>query len=822
MMGTLLQDLRYAVRLLLKMPGFTFVAVLTLALGIGANTAIFSVVHAVLLRPLPFEHPEQLVRVTSDFRRVDLADAGLSAPELFDFRDRSGLFSSISGLYPINANLTQVDQPERVEALLVDVNYFQLLGAGAQLGRVFQQEDYSTGISEVAVISDGVWRRRYGGATDVLGKKFRLDNDLYTIVGVMPPGFRHPGRSIQTDVEVWVPAGWTGTPFNNPPRGDHMLRGALARLKPGITVEQAQARMNELARELQKEYPNDYTEKAGWTPRVIGLHDDLVGNVRPALLVLLAAVGFVLLIACANVANLLLARASARQREIAIRRALGAGRLRLIRQLVTESLVLSFLGGALGLLIAVWGVDLLVKFSPSNITPLGGVSLNGSVLFYTLLISLATGVIFGLAPAISASNPDLHETLKDAARSTTGGVHRNRVRSLLVISEFALALMLLISAALLLRSFWRLQTVDPGFNSENVLTARLWLPQPNLPETGPYFQHSSRAQLYRQVLQRVASLPGVQMVGGVSQLPLDGVPGTNGFTIEGAASDPRELRAAHTVIASPSYFATLGIPLLKGRLFTEQDDEKAPRAVVVNQTLAQRFFPGEDAVGRRLRLGDGRTEQPWQTIVGVVHDVKTEGLDVENRPQIYRSILQTSNLQLTLVIRTASDPGALTEAVRREVRAVDADLPVFGIRTMEQVMQAAVSQRRFAMVMLVVFAFIALTLSAVGIYGVMAYSVTQRTHEIGIRMALGAQPRDVMRMVIKQGLILTFAGMVVGLAGAFLVTRFLSSLLFGVGARDPVTFACISLLLSAVALLACYIPARRAMKVDPMVALRYE
>jgi predicted permease len=821
-MQTLWQDLRYATRLLLKMPGFTFVAVLTLALGIGANTAIFSVVHAVLLRPLPFEHPEQLVRVTGEIRRLNLPDAGMSGPELFDFRDRSGLFTDISGLYPINANLTEVDQPERVEALLVDVNYFALLGVRAQVGRVFQKEDYTTGISEVAVISDGVWRRRYGSAQDVLGKKFRLDNDLYTIVGVMPASFRHPGRSIQTDVEVWVPAGWTGAPFNNPPRGAYMLQGALARLKPGITIEQAQARMNELASELRKEYPNDYPEKAGWVPRVIGLHDDLVGNVRPALLMLLSAVALVLLIACANVANLLLARASARRREIAIRRALGAGRLRLIRQLVTESVLLSVAGGVLGLLLAVWGVDLLVKFSPPNLAQLSEINVNGAVLAFTLVMSLATGIIFGLAPAIQASNPDLQETLKDAARSTTGGAQRNRMRSLLVISEFALALMLLISASLLIRSFRQLQTVDPGFNSENILTARLWLPQPNQPETGPYFKQSSRAQLYQQVLQRVAALPGVQSVGGVSELPLDGEQFSSTFRIEGRAEAVDDIYSAQVMLASPGYFPTLGIPLLKGRLFTEQDDEKSPGVAVISQTLAQKFFAGEDPVGRRIRFRGGRTELPWLTIVGVAQDVKTEGLEAENRPQIYFSILQLSNLSLALTIRTAADPGTLAEAVRREVRAVDPDLPVYAVRTMDEVMAKAVSQRRFSMVLLGVFAFIALMLAAVGIYGVMAYSVSQRTHEIGVRMALGAQPRDVLRMVITQGLTLIGFGIAVGLVGAFIVTRFLSGLLFNVSPRDPVTFAGITLLLALVALLACYVPARRATKVDPMVALRYE
>ncbi len=821
-MQTLIQDLRYGARMLLKKPGFTLIAVITLALGIGANTAIFSVVHAVLLRPMPFDRPEQLVRVTADLQKMSLSDVGMSGAELFDYRDRADVFDQISGIYPINANITWVDQPERVEALLVDVNYFSLLGANTQLGRTFQPEDYQSGIAEIAVISDGLWKRRYGADPDAIGKKFRLDNDLYTIVGVMPPGFRHPGRVLQTDVEVWAPAGWVGSPFNNPPRRAYMLQGAIARLKPGLTVAAAQSGLDGLAEALRKEFPDDYPDSAGWMPRVIGLHDDLVGNVRPALLILLAAVGLVLLIACANVANLLLVRASSRQREIAIRKALGASRARLVRQMITESMLLATAGGALGLLVAVWGVAALVKFSPTDISRLGQISVDTSVLLFTLAVSVATGLVFGLAPAIHASNPNLQETLKDAARGATGGVRRNRLRSMLVVSEFALALMLLISAALLIRSFWQLSNVNPGFNSQNLLTARLWLPQPNLPETGPYFTHPARVLLYKQVIEKLETLPGVKSVGGVSQLPMGGGRAAAPVMIEGQPIESNSLNMVEPLSASPGYFDALGIQLIKGRLFTDQDNDKAIRAVIVSQKFADKFFSGEDPIGKRIQFGNRPSQNNWQTIIGIVRDVKSEGLGVEGKPQVYRSLLQASGLSLALVVRASSDPGALSEAVRDSVRSIDPDLPVYSIRTMEEVMSVSVGQQRFAMVLLGVFALIALVLSSVGIYGVMSYSVSQRTHEIGIRMALGARSGDVLQLIIKQGLMLTFSGMAVGLGAAFVVTRFMSFLLFAVSPTDPLTFASITALLGAVAMLACYLPARKATRVDPMIALRYE
>ena len=816
-----MQDLRFAFRMLFKKPAFTAIAVLTLALGIGANTAVFSVVNAILLRPLPFERPEQLVQVTADLEKLNLTDVGISGLELFDFRDRAGVFEEISGLYPINANLTGGDQPERIETLLVDINYFSLLGAKAQIGRVLQAEDYHPGIGEATVISHGLWKRRFGGDTGVIGKKVMIDNDPCTIIGVMPAGFRHPGRVIQTEVEAWCPAGWTAAPFNNPPRGSRQLAGAIARLKSGVSVEEAQSRFDALAEELRKDYPQDYTEQAGWSPQVRGLQDGLVGNVRPALLILLIAVGLVLVIACANVANLLLVRASARQKEIAIRKAMGASRARLIRQMITESVLLFLVGGGLGLIVAVWGVSAFVKLSPANLSRLGDIGIDARVLIFTLAVSLATGVIFGLVPALQTSNPDLQETLKDAGRGLSGGARRNRVRSLLVVSEFALALMLLISAALLIRSFRELNNVDPGFKSQNVLTARVWLPQPNNREAGPYFRPAARFALYQQSLERIKALPGVESVGIINALPMGGGRPNTTFTVEGRPLESDSINTAQSFVASPDYFATMGIQLLSGRVFVEQDDDKAPNAVVVSKTFAEKFFHGEDPLGKRIRLGGAQSTAPWQMVIGVVGDVKLESLDAENKPQLYRSVFQVPSVGFAFAVR-ASSMASLAESVRDQIRSIDRDLPVFSIRAMDEIVSETIGQQRFAMSLLGVFALVALVLSSVGIYGVMSYSVSQRTHEIGIRMALGAESKDVMKLVLSHGAALTASGMVIGIAGAIVATRFMKFMLFGISPTDVVTFAGITALLGAVALAACFVPARRATRIDPITALRYE
>jgi len=824
----LIQDLRYAARAAWRDRGFSLVAVLTLALGIGANTALFTIVNAVLLEPLPFKQPEQLVRVTADFGGQKVADAGLSIPELFDLQ-RSGLFDQIAGVWPVSANLTETDEPERVETALVDANYFAMLGVGAQLGRVFDESDRIPGITEVAVISDGIWKRRFGSDPHVLGKRIRIDNDMYSIIGVAPVSFRHPGRGTQTDVDVWAPAGWLASPFSpQPVRRAYLLQGGIGRLRSGVTPAAAQGRIDILVDELRQAFPSDYPTAARWTLRVIPLHEDLVGNVRPALVTLLVAVGFVLLIACANVASLLLARSSARQREIAIRRAVGAGRGRLVVQLLTESVMLASIGGIAGLFVALWGIDALVHLSPTDLPRLHAVGVNGAVLGFTAALSLATGVIFGLAPAIQGSNADLQQVLRESSPGSGIGTGVARLRAVLVVGEFALALVLLVGAALLIQSFWRLQGVELGFRPDAVLTARLWLPQPNDPKTGPYFTHDARVSFYRRVQEHVAALPGVQAVGGTSVLPLSGARGRISFAIEGRPADAGDTSAAEGTLATPDYFRALGIDLVRGRIFDDHDDASRPIAGVVSESFVRRYFPNEDPIGRRLFPG-GRLPAPNAptprnaiTIVGVVRDIKTGGLEVGAAPLLYRSVWQVSNLNLTLVVRAGGDPVQLSEAIRREVRAVDPNEPVFGVRTMNEVVAIALAQRRFTMLLLALFAATALALSAIGIYGVMAYFVTQRTHEIGIRMALGASRRTVLGMVLRQGAKLAAGGVVAGLLGAVAMTRAIAALLFDVSPRDPATLVALSLALCAIAMLACYVPAHRATRVDPIRALRHD
>jgi putative ABC transport system permease protein len=819
-MESFLQDVRFALRSFAKQPTFALIAIATLALGIGANAAIFTVVNAVVLKPLPFPAADRLVRITADLPGLGTSDIGVSPPELFDYRDRSGLFDEISGVYPIDANLTEVDVPERVEVLLVSPSYFSVLGVYPQLGRLFGPEDNHPGIEEVVVISDALWKRRFGGAPDVLGRKLRIDADWYTVVGVAPKDFRHPGRSLRTDVEMWAPAGYSAAPFPSPPpRGAYMLRGAIGRLKPGLTLEQAQHRLDAFAAQMREQYPTDYPSRGGWTPKLIPLQQDLVGSVRATLLMILGAVGIVLLIACANIAGLLLARASARQRELAVRRALGSGRIRLARLLLTESLVLSICGGALGLLLAVWGVDLLLSLAPTGLPRMSEIAISGRVVGFTFAAALVTGVVFGLAPALQFSNPDVLSALKDgrspAARS------RRAVRASLVVAEFALAMVLLVGAALLLRSFWRVQHVETGFDGRNVLTARLWLPQPNNPKSGKYYEHPARLALFTDVLRRVRMLPGVESAAAAQSLPLDGLRGGTTITVDGR--DPEmsaELPTVQVNLVSADYFQLMGIRLLRGRTFSGVDDPKGAPVLIVNEQLARHYFGNTDPLGKRMHFGGPQRTDPWMTVVGVVADVLTDRLEQAPRPMLYRPLTQASSLSMAIAVRTTGDPKRLTEALVRAVREADPDQPTHSVRTMEEVQATATASRRFSIQLLGGFACLALLLAAIGIYGVMAYLVNQRTREIGIRMALGARPGSVVRLVVSYAVRLAAGGVVLGILGAGLLTRLISGMLFDVSPTDPWTFAIMTLMLLATALVATFTPARRAARVDPMVALR--
>jgi predicted permease len=828
-MNALWQDVRYGIRMLANRPGFTLVVVLTLALGIGANAAIFAVVNAVLLRPLPYKNPEQLVRITSDLRKLGQSDVGVSVPELFDLQKHTTVFAEVSGVLPVNSNLTGGDQPARVETHLDSGNYFKLLGVDAALGRVFGPTDEVPGNATVAVITDGIWKRRFGADPNILGKPIRVDNDAYTVIGVLPPNFRHPGRSIEREAEVWVPAGYSAAPWPTPPVRQARFVSALARLKPGETIATAQADLDSLTNELTRQYSDSYPVNAGWTLRVIPLQQDLTGNVRPALLVLLIVVGFVLLIACVNIANLMLSRANARQGEIAIRVALGATRRRLVQQLLAESLLLSLLGGLAGLLLASLTLGGLTGLIPADLTRVRAIQMDGSVFGFALAVSLLAAVLFGLAPALYGCTTDLQNTLKQTGTRTTHGEARNRVGALLVVAEFAMALVLVIGAFLLVRSFWNLAGVSPGFRPEQVQTISVWLPVPNDPSTGPYFKPEKKIEFYKKVLDRLQALPGVEAIGGVDQLPLSGKRFQIPIRIEGRGENFDARIQSGWGQATPDYFSVMGIPLLRGRGFKESDNLKAQPIVIISQAFARAYFANEDPIGKHLQVPPGLPAfpgtPPWFLIVGIVGDIKDSALDTEPLPLMYTSALQGTVFNLAFVLRTGPgmhNSGGLAESVAQEVRAVDPEVPVYAARTLDEVVSRALSNRRFAMLLLMLFAGLALVLSAIGIYGVMAYAVSQRIHEIGVRLALGAQPRDVLRLVLRSGISMALAGATVGAAAAVALTRWMTGLLYGVTSTDPLTFVSATVLLGLVALLACFVPARRAAKVDPIVALRYE
>jgi putative ABC transport system permease protein len=807
-MQTLLQDLRYGLRALLKRPGFTLIAVVTIALGIGANTAIFGVVNALLLRSLPYADSNRLVTMSGVGEKGPEGNTGYAT--FVDWRDRSKSFEQLAIIRSWGGTVTGHGEPEMVNGLRVSNGYFQMLGVSPALGRDFKVEEDRPASRFVIMLSYAFWQRRFSSDPNVIGKPMTLSGQTFTIAGVMPQGFEdYLAANFYKPADVWGPLGYDVTqPFAC--RTCQHLK-VMGRLKAGVSPKQAIAEMTAIHEGIRQENPKTYAYAGVAIKR---LQDQFVGPIRPALYLLLVAVGFVLLIACANVANLLLARAADRSREIAIRLALGASRWRIVRQLLTESLLLSLVGAGCGLLLAMWGTELLVKLSPATMLTLQDVKTDSRVLGFTLLVSVVTGVLFGLFPALQSVRADVQLALKEGGDRTQSG-RQNRLRSLLVVSEIALAMVLLVGAGLLVRSFIRILNVAPGFEQRNLLTMMV-------PAVGTKYQQNEQViAFYQNVMDRVKALPGVEATGIVSNLPFGGNGDRFGFHIEEKPlPDPSEAPSAERFGISPDYLRAMGIPVLRGRGFTDQDTANAPLVVLINSTLAKRYWPNEDPVGKRVQLGD--TTGPFRTITGVVGDVDHKGLDDPPDIQVYTPHTQFDDSFQQLVVRTSVDPASLTAAVRNEIRAVDANVPIYQIATMRQLISSSVAQRRFTLVLLAGFAGIALLMSAIGIYGVMSYTVTQRTQEIGIRVALGAQTGDVLKLVIRQGMLLVLVGVANGLIGAFGLTRLMEGLLFGVSASDPLTFAGISVLLISVALLACYVPARRAAKVDPLIALRYE
>ena len=822
-MRTLAKDVAYAVRMLAKSPGFSLAAILSLAIGIGANTSIFSILDALLLRPLPYKDAGRLVILWNRSPGLNITEDWFSTAQYFDIKTGHHGFEQVAIAIGGNDNLTSHGEPERVGTIRISSNLLPMLGQSAALGRTFSADEDSPGRPATALLSHGMWERHYGADPRIIGQSVTLNGLPYEVVGIMPPGFSLPrevlptlGGAEQADILLPLPL-----PADAAQNRDHEDYNIMGKLKPGVSTAQAQAEMDTITARLRHDHPQTYPPNGGLTFGIVPLLEQVVGDARPALFVLLGAVGFVLVIACANVANLLLARAVARQKEIAIRTAMGASRWRIVRQLLTESVLLSLCGGALGVLLAFWSLHWIQILGPKSVPRIHDIGIDSAALLFTFLLSLGSGTLFGLAPALRISRLNVNATLQDASRGSAGTSavwgRGNRLRRLLVVAELALCVMVLIGAGLLIRSFGRLQHVSPGFNARNVLTLELTLNGPK------YKDPQAVLATYRDLWNRVETLPGVTASGGVTALPMSQMFEWGPITVEGRVLPPGEnFINADQHMVSGHYFSAMEIPLRSGRFFNEQDNPTSPKVVIVDEYMARQLWPDQNPIGQRIHYGGVSDNEPWETVVGVVGRVKQYTLDADSRIALYRPQTQYPTGTMNVVLRTGADPAALTSAVKQTIRALDSDLPLYNVRTMEQRMEESLARRRFAMLLLALFACVALALATIGTYGVMAYLVNQGTREIGIRMALGATQMGIVRLVVWKGMALALSGVAVGLAGALALSRLMRSLLFGVSPADPLTFVAISLLLAFVTLLASYIQAHRAAHIDPIVSLRYE
>ena len=820
------QDVRYGVRMLVKKPTLAIVAVLTLALGVGANTAIFSIVNAVLLRSLPYPNPDRLVRIFFNAPGAGLRDIRFSVPEMEDLTTRSGVFEDVTPIYEGSEDVTGGKQPERVDGVNGSFGYFSLLGVTPQIGRLFGPRDYAPGFAPLAVISDGLWHRSYGADPNVLGRIIRVDGDPFTIIGVLPRGFRHPGPTTSGDPEVFCPFGFRADPFPPPKRGLRFLVNGIGRLKPGWTLARAQARLTAMAAELRQEFPGDYPPQGQWTIEIQSLQDNLVGNVRPLLLVLLGASILVVLIVSLNIANLLLARASGRQQEMAVRLSLGASGGRLVRQMVTESMLLSLIGGVAGIATAMGTLRFILRFVPASIPRLSEVRIDWVVLAFALLVSLLTGLVFGLAPALQSRRAALSSAIREGGRGSSSGAKTGRLRDALVVSELAFAVILMVGAGLLLRTLRDLLQENPGFNPTQVVTANIQLPSPNESAGDPYVDVPHRAAFDHELLRHLKGIPGVELAAITS-----GLPGTNtnpnavggvtseGFAIEDRTDESSQDLRAERIRISPEYFQVLQASLLRGRSFTEDDGDGKPPVAIIDESTAQKYWPNGDPLGRRVRFTRDPT-QPWTTIVGLIKDIKSDGLDIDGVPHIYVSTYQDNGRRLSAVLRTSLPAAALESEIRREVQSIDPGLPVFDVASMNDVLDRSLASHRFSADLVGGFAGLAMLLASIGIYGLLTYMVGQRSREIGIRMALGARRGDIATMFLRRGAVLAGVGVVVGLVASASSASVMASLLYGVRPHDPAVFLIVPLLLFAIAVLASYLPARRATNVDPLIALR--